>query len=106
MTRQGKRIMAGSGGGGENLTMWTEKSSPSTEIRDDKSYGSYWTPFIYYVILVAILSFAVWVTFATLTRPDTEFIVGKWLTEDISPYTMGALGIAFALGFSVLGAAW
>lgn len=41
----------------------------------------------------------------TVTEPDTEWIVGRWLLG-ISPYTFAVLGIVSAFGFSVIGAAW
>jgi len=57
------------------------------------------------LVLTAITLFVLYVAYRTVTEPDTEWIVGKWLLE-IHPVTFATLGIASAFAFSVVGAAW
>ena len=72
----------------------------------EKPYGYFSVSYILgYLIILAILIFGGWLSYATITRPQTEFIVGRLLIN-ISPYAWASLGVAFAFGLSVLGAGW
>lgn len=67
-----------------------------------KKYVLYTLGFLLLILLLIWLSY---ITYRSVTEPDTEWIVGKFLLE-VSPFTFAVLGISSAFGFSVIGAAW
>lgn len=69
-------------------------------------YPSYsWWKLFYAILGIALLVLIIYVTVETLTRPDTEFIVGEFILS-ISPEVWGSLGLSIAFFLSVLGAGW
>lgn len=73
------------------------------------SYRLLWYIFSYSALYnsayLAIAILSAYLLYATVTRDDSEFIVGRLLLS-ISPYVWGSLGIAIAFSFSVIGAGW
>jgi hypothetical protein len=80
--------------------MVASESEPS----GSSSYYSWW--YLLYALIGIVLFLAIiYVAVATVTRPDSEFIVGRFIMA-ISPYTWSSLGLAIAFSMSILGAGW
>ncbi|PJF18056.1 V-type proton ATPase proteolipid subunit [Paramicrosporidium saccamoebae] len=81
-----------------------EMVAPESEAPSPQSYYS-WYSLYYWILGILIIALVVYITVDTLTRPDTQFIVGRFILG-ISPYIWGSLGLAISLSLSALGAGW
>jgi hypothetical protein len=78
---------------------------PEVESSSPNSYRFPYRYVIYTFLTILFLVLILWLAYAVVTRPDREFIIGKFLL-DVPPYVWGQLGLTLAFGLPCLGAAW
>ena len=83
---------------GEMATVETETMPVS---RSSYSYRY----LVYTLLIILLLVFLVWLTYAVVTRPDDQFIVGQFLLA-VPPYAWAQLGLASAVILPIIGGGW
>lgn len=88
-----------------DATTLMDSGPAESETNPQKGLGYSYTSIMGWIISILFVIFVIWLLYAIVTRPDTEFIVGRFLM-DVSPYTWAVLGLSTAFSLSVVGAGW
>lgn len=90
------------------MTTTTRVSDPSNQqsrvSQSSQSYSS--TKIFKYTLLAIFLLVLLYLFYNWFLREDTSKTVGLEIIDWVGPYEWAALGIAAALGLSVIGAGW
>lgn len=82
-----------------------DSGAAESETNPYKGSSYSYTSIVGWIVSILFVIFVIWLLYAIVTRPDTEFIVGRFLM-DVSPYTWAVLGLSTAFSLSVVGAGW